>query len=225
MTHVNLPPKNVLIADDEPLARDRIRRLIDDIPGYRVCGDAADGGSALRQVAELGPDIVLLDIRMPGMDGMDVAAAISELDKMKELGRHANIVSLMNFGSIPNPGIFWMVKQFCEGGTLEDWIKDGRILNKIDKNGVGDSAFVHEDSKQQSELQVSDTEMWRWWGDMAAGLQFLHHRSIVHHDITPQNVFLTSSRVVAATCKLGDFGLSTRTDKHGVCTQMGSTEV
>ena len=80
MTHVNLPPKNVLIADDEPLARDRIRRLIDDIPGYRVCGDAADGGSALRQVAELGPDIVLLDIRMPGMDGMDVAAAISELD-------------------------------------------------------------------------------------------------------------------------------------------------
>ncbi len=77
MTHA---PRNVLIADDEPLARDRIRRLIDDIPDYRVCGEAADGDSALKQVAELGPDIVLLDIRMPGMDGMDAAAAISELD-------------------------------------------------------------------------------------------------------------------------------------------------
>ncbi|MFL1466574.1 LytR/AlgR family response regulator transcription factor [Marinobacter sp. DUT-3] len=72
--------RKVLIADDEPLARDRLRRLIQDIPGYRVCGEAADGDSALRQVAELEPDILLLDIRMPGTDGMDAAAAITRLD-------------------------------------------------------------------------------------------------------------------------------------------------
>lgn len=80
MTLTTPATRKVLIADDEPLARDRIRRLIEDIPGYRVCGEAADGDSALRQVADLGPDIVLLDIRMPGMDGMDAAAAIAELD-------------------------------------------------------------------------------------------------------------------------------------------------
>ena len=79
MTLTTPATRKVLIADDEPLARDRIRRLIEDIPGYRVCGEAADGDSALRQVADLGPDIVLLDIRMPGMDGMDAAAAIAEL--------------------------------------------------------------------------------------------------------------------------------------------------
>ncbi len=71
--------RSVLIADDEPLARERIRRLVEAIPGYRVCGEAADGDSTLRQVAELEPDILLLDIRMPGMDGMEAASRLSQL--------------------------------------------------------------------------------------------------------------------------------------------------
>ncbi|MEX2475356.1 LytR/AlgR family response regulator transcription factor [Marinobacter sp.] len=73
--------RKILIADDEPLARDRLRRLVEDIPGYQVCGEAGDGGNTLRQVAELDPDILLLDIRMPGIDGMEAAAAISRLDR------------------------------------------------------------------------------------------------------------------------------------------------
>lgn len=71
--------RSVLIADDEPLARERIRRLVDALPGYRVCGEAADGDSTLKQVAELEPDILLLDIRMPGMDGMEAASRLSQL--------------------------------------------------------------------------------------------------------------------------------------------------
>ncbi|MBN7768561.1 LytTR family DNA-binding domain-containing protein [Marinobacter daepoensis] len=71
--------KRILIADDEPLARQRIQRLLEAQPGYQVCGEAADGHDALRKVAELEPDIVLLDIRMPGMDGMDAAAQLSQL--------------------------------------------------------------------------------------------------------------------------------------------------
>jgi two-component system response regulator AlgR len=71
--------RSVLIADDEPLARERIRRLVEALPGYRVCGEAADGESSLKQVAELEPDILLLDIRMPGMDGMEAASRLSQL--------------------------------------------------------------------------------------------------------------------------------------------------
>ncbi|WP_404367617.1 LytR/AlgR family response regulator transcription factor [Marinobacter sp.] len=71
--------QSILIADDEPLARERIRRLVDDIPGYQACGEASDGDSTLRGVAELQPDIVLLDIRMPGRDGMEVAERLNDL--------------------------------------------------------------------------------------------------------------------------------------------------
>ncbi|MBD3655738.1 MULTISPECIES: LytR/AlgR family response regulator transcription factor [Marinobacter] len=74
------PRRKVLIADDEPLARQRVRRLLDELPGYEVCGEAADGNAVLNQVASLHPDIVLLDIRMPGMDGMEAAGRLQALD-------------------------------------------------------------------------------------------------------------------------------------------------
>lgn len=74
------PQQTILIADDEPLARQRIRRLLEDLPGYRVCGEATDGHDTLHKIAELEPDILLLDIRMPGMDGMQAAGQISQLD-------------------------------------------------------------------------------------------------------------------------------------------------
>ncbi|MDI9246491.1 LytTR family DNA-binding domain-containing protein [Marinobacter sp. CHS3-4] len=72
--------RSVLIADDEPLARERIGRLVDALPGYHVCGQAADGEDVLTKIAELNPDLLLLDIRMPGMDGMEAAERIAQLD-------------------------------------------------------------------------------------------------------------------------------------------------
>lgn len=63
----------VLITDDEALARDRLRRLIDAFDGVEVVGEAADGRQALELSAALAPDVVLLDIRMPGIDGIEAA--------------------------------------------------------------------------------------------------------------------------------------------------------
>src|SRR5690554_3076436 len=76
---MNQQPQRILIADDEPLARQRIQRLVEELPDYRVCGEASDGDDALRKVAELEPDILLMDIRMPGMDGMEAAHQLSQL--------------------------------------------------------------------------------------------------------------------------------------------------
>lgn len=72
--------RRILIADDEPLARERLRRLVEALDSYTVCGEADDGATTLTAVAEHNPDIVLLDIRMPGMDGMQAAAELAGLD-------------------------------------------------------------------------------------------------------------------------------------------------
>lgn len=71
--------QRILIADDEPLARERLARLVEGLAGYRVCGEAGDGHATLEAVAELEPDILLLDIRMPGLDGLEVAEKLNAL--------------------------------------------------------------------------------------------------------------------------------------------------
>jgi len=71
---------NVLIVDDEPLARERLRRMVEEFPGYSVVAEAGNGQTALECVARLQPDAVLLDLHMPGLDGLQVARRLAESD-------------------------------------------------------------------------------------------------------------------------------------------------
>jgi DNA-binding NarL/FixJ family response regulator len=59
----------VLIADDQRLVRAGLRMLCESSDGIEVVGEAADGAQAVRLAAELGPDVILMDLRMPGVDG------------------------------------------------------------------------------------------------------------------------------------------------------------
>ncbi|TVT24364.1 response regulator transcription factor [Amycolatopsis acidiphila] len=67
---------SVLIADDEPLLRLGFRLVLESQPDLTVVGEAADGAAALTRTAELDPDVVLMDVRMPGVDGIDATRAI-----------------------------------------------------------------------------------------------------------------------------------------------------
>ena len=67
----------ILIADDEPLAAERLQMLLARIEDVHLVGTAHDGESAVRMAEALGPDLVLLDIAMPGLDGIEVARALS----------------------------------------------------------------------------------------------------------------------------------------------------
>ncbi|MCC6342287.1 MAG: response regulator transcription factor [Bryobacterales bacterium] len=65
----------VLIADDEPVARHVLRELLEEAPGVIIAGEASSGPDAVEQARRLEPDVVLLDLQMPGMDGFQVAGA------------------------------------------------------------------------------------------------------------------------------------------------------
>jgi two-component system response regulator AlgR len=73
--------RKVLIADDEQPARERLQRLLAELAGLSVVGACATGGEALELINALKPDIALLDIRMPGMTGLEVARHLSALER------------------------------------------------------------------------------------------------------------------------------------------------
>jgi two-component system response regulator AlgR len=77
---MNAVPLTVLIVDDELPARERLQRLVAELPGCAVAGVCSNGTDALSLVAKLKPAVVLLDIRMPGMTGIEVARHLGALE-------------------------------------------------------------------------------------------------------------------------------------------------
>lgn len=71
----------VLIADDEPVARQVLRELLEELPQVRVAGEASNGHEAVAQTERLDPDVILLDIQMPGLDGFAVARKLRGIQR------------------------------------------------------------------------------------------------------------------------------------------------
>ncbi len=69
----------VLVVDDEPPARERLKQLLAELPDTELAGEAGSGEEALAVAAETRPDVVLLDIRMPGMGGLEAARHLASL--------------------------------------------------------------------------------------------------------------------------------------------------
>jgi len=81
----------VFIADDSSVIRERLNALFSDLPGVDMVGEAGDAGETLRGIQELNPDVVILDIRMPGGNG------ISVLEKIKRTDACPVVIMLTNY--------------------------------------------------------------------------------------------------------------------------------
>jgi CheY-like chemotaxis protein len=86
----------VLCADDDPGFRGVVRTLIESLPGFRLVGEATSGQDAIATVTTLCPDLLLMDVRMPGMDGIDTARLLLRRDPNM-------VVVLMSASDLPPP--------------------------------------------------------------------------------------------------------------------------
>jgi YesN/AraC family two-component response regulator len=73
----------VLLADDHSIVRDGLRRLVDGAGDMAVVAEAADGREAIRKADESRPDVVVVDISMPGMDGLEVVERIHDASRQR----------------------------------------------------------------------------------------------------------------------------------------------
>jgi two-component system LytT family response regulator/two-component system response regulator LytT len=85
MPHTQLPPLRVVVVDDEQLAREELCFLLGQAGGVDVIGQAVDGVEALRLVGEVRPDLVFLDVQMPGLTGFEVAERLIQADALPQV--------------------------------------------------------------------------------------------------------------------------------------------
>ncbi|MFE9769185.1 response regulator [Streptomyces sp. NPDC005808] len=86
-------PISLLIVDDHPVVRDGLRGMFESAPGFTVLGEAANGVEALELAASLDPDVILMDLRMPGVGGVEAIA------RLTRAGARAKVLVLTTYDS------------------------------------------------------------------------------------------------------------------------------
>ena len=103
---------SVLIVDDQDLVREGLRMLVEAEPDLAVAGEASDGGQALAQARLLDPDVILMDVRMPGVNGIDATA------RLVRAGSRARILMLTTFNL--DEYVYHALKAGASGFLLKD---------------------------------------------------------------------------------------------------------
>lgn len=121
---------SVLLVDDDALVRAGLRMILDSDPDITLAGEAADGAAAVGQVRALHPDIVLMDIRMPGTDGLDATAAVRALPKPPA------VIVLTTFGA--DEYVLRAVRAGASGFLLKD-TPPAEIIQAVHRVADGDA--------------------------------------------------------------------------------------
>jgi DNA-binding NarL/FixJ family response regulator len=123
----------VILADDQPLVRAGLRRLIDQTPGIDVAGEAGTGTEAVQLTRDTGPDVVIMDIRMPGMDGIEATQLITDGDT------NARVLVLTTFDD--DDYVYGALRAGASGFLVKDMALDD-ILTAIRVVAAGDAIIA-----------------------------------------------------------------------------------
>jgi DNA-binding NarL/FixJ family response regulator len=123
----------VLIADDQALVRDGFGMILDAQPDIEVVGGAADGAEAIERARELRPDVVLMDIRMPGVDGLEATRRL-----VADTGA-PRILMLTTFDQ--NEYVYEAMKSGASGFLLKD-VRREELVNAVRVVAAGDALLA-----------------------------------------------------------------------------------
>lgn len=122
----------VLLADDQPLVRAALQMVINEAPDLELVGEAGNGGDAVRMAEELRPDVVVMDLRMPGVDGIEATRRIT--------GRagHAKVLVLTTFD---DDDVYGALRAGACGFLVKDMALDD-ILDAVRVVAAGDALLA-----------------------------------------------------------------------------------
>jgi DNA-binding NarL/FixJ family response regulator len=124
---------SVLIADDQDLVREGLRMLLEAESDLAVAGEAGDGGQALAQARLLDPDVILMDVRMPGMNGIEATS------RLVQAGCRARILMLTTFNL--DEYVYHALKAGASGFLLKDASRD-QLTDAVRAVAVGETLLA-----------------------------------------------------------------------------------
>jgi DNA-binding NarL/FixJ family response regulator len=138
----------ILLVDDHPVVRAGLAAMLGTQEDFAVVGEAGDGQEALHQVEALGPDVVLMDLEMPGMDGVEA------LQRMREQGLEARVIAFTVFDAderilsalragargyllkgAPREEVFQAIRVVHQGGSLLQPMVASKVLGQVSGQG------------------------------------------------------------------------------------------
>ena len=135
---------HILIADDHPVVRDGLRAMLSTQPDFQVAGEAVNGAEAVQLATRLKPDVILLDLEMPDLDGVSVLTQIRALDPQARViivtayDTDERIVQAVVAGAqgyllkgAPREEIFRAVRVVHEGGSLLQPIVASKLMHHV----------------------------------------------------------------------------------------------
>ena len=148
-------PIRIVVTDDHPVVREGLVAILSTQPDFAVVGDAASGPATLELVRALGPDIVLLDLEMPQMDGVETLRRLQRMTPTTRViiftafDTDERILSAVRAGAqgyllkgAPRNDIFQAIRVVYQGGSLLEPMIAQKLLRQVSQEGPADAALT-----------------------------------------------------------------------------------